>query len=334
MTQDWTDKRVLVTGGTGFIGSHLVDRLSSMGADVYSISRNNPGEESNFSLKGLEEKCKVITMDLSDPNAESVRKLLHNERIDYVFHLAGQPILGVALKYPLETLKTNTLALAGILEGCRLLEENNNKKLKGIVVSSSINVYGGASLPYDENSPLLVQTDYPYEASILAAESIGRFYGKTYNLPIGIARISNVYGPGDVPARRLVPKAISKILEDKEFSLTHNGEVKRNFVHVGDIVDGMVAIAANAQKLKFRAEIFNLGSEEPNTTLEVIEGLIRASGRDYRKLSLTNEGGENERTDQYFNISKAMRVLGWRPQHNLLDGLRETFRWYQEHHKI
>ena len=331
MTDYWKGKRVLVTGGTGFLGSHLVKKLLQKEVVVATLASKKPVPGSPFLLLGLEKEVEVITMDLENPDPESLRKVIDEGNMTHIFHLAGQPLLEEAMKDPFGTIRLNMVGTAGVLQACKQSQRANNEEgIQGIVVCSSINAYNGSKeLPYKENLPLIADHQYPYETSILGADMVARTYGKAFRLPIGIARLSNVYGPADMPIRRLVPVAIKRILSDEPFVLEDSGAVRRSFVHVSDAIEGMISIGSQIRGL-LPGEVFNIGSKKPNTTREVVEQLIEISETGYNKLQLTEEARNFERKDQYHDITKAEKTLGWHPRIELREGLSETFQWYKK----
>jgi len=176
-------KKALVTGGAGFIGSHLVERLIKEGYKVIVVDNLSSGRKENLDLK-----AKFYKMDIRD---KKMGEILRKEKIESVFHLAAKPIVEDIYQNPLEALSVNIMGTANILDSCRL-----KKDLKSIVVVSSDKAYGkNKNLPYTEETPL--GGDHPYEVSKTAADLIAQAYFKTYNLPITVTRFSNTFGPRD-----------------------------------------------------------------------------------------------------------------------------------------
>src|SRR3989338_6269275 len=203
-------KNVLVTGGAGFIGSHLVNKL-------------------------IEKGHKVIVID----NLSSGRK----ENPNVVFHLAAQPLVDEAYKNPFLAIETNVMGTVNVLEACR-----KKGSMDSIVVVSSDKAYGKSKeLPYKEHFPL--KGDHPYDASKSAADLIAQTYFSTYGLPIVITRFSNVFGPGDLNFSRIIPGAIKAVIKNKEFLIRSDGKMIREYTYVKDIADGCIKLIENKDKV-------------------------------------------------------------------------------------
>lgn len=189
----------LVTGGQGFIGSHLVERLLAEGARVVVPRRDVPAR-SYFRLAGLEAGCDVVALDLLD--AAGVLRVLNEHDVDVVFHLAAQAIVAVANRSPASTFESNVRATWNLLEACRDLGDDGPR---ATVVASSDKAYGQQEeLPYREEMPL--RAVHPYDVSKACADLIARSYAHSFELPVAVTRLANVYGPGDLSFSRLVPE--------------------------------------------------------------------------------------------------------------------------------
>src|SRR3989338_8449536 len=195
MEINFTDKNILVTGGTGFIGSHLIEELIRQKAHVISTYQTrNP--HSYFYSRNLDEQTTLVYIDIC--NFESVFDLVTKFDIDLIFHLAAQPLVDIAYANPKRTLETNILCTTNVLESARLFP-----KVKGIIVASSDKAYGKTEKKYVEDTPL--RCDHPYEVSKSAADLISYSYFKTYGLPVVVTRFGNVYGEGDLNFSRVIP---------------------------------------------------------------------------------------------------------------------------------
>lgn len=314
-------KNILVTGGAGFIGSHLVNRLIKEGDKVVVIDNLSSGRKENlnpafFKKSGSVSKAKFYKIDIRSPK---IKQVLEKERIESVFHLAARPIVENAYENPVEALEINIMGTVNILEACRL-----KKNLKSIVIVSSDKAYGKSKdLPYTEKTSLL--GDHPYDVSKTTADLIAQTYFKTYNLPIIIARFSNTFGPRDIYFNRIIPGIFESILKNKEFLIRSDGKMIREYTYVKDIVDGCIKLAQNIEKIK--GEAFNFGSKNIFSVIEVIKKIekILDTKVNYKILNIA----KNEIPKQYLDWTKARKALNWKPKHSFEEGIKESFNWYK-----
>jgi len=302
---------ILVTGGAGFIGSHLADRLIKEGHKVVVIDNLSAGRKEN-----LNSKVKFYKVDIRDPKISQIFK---KEKPQVVFHLAAQPIVETAYENPLETIEINIMGTANILEVCKLKGD-----LKSIIVVSSDKAYGKSKdLPYTEQSPL--QGDHPYDVSKTATDLLAQTYFKTYNLPIAITRFGNTFGPGDLNFSRIIPGIFESIIKNEELLIRSDGKMIREYVYVKDIVDGCIKLAQNIARIK--GEAFNFGSKNIFSVIEVIKKIeeILNLKVNYKILNIA----KNEIPEQYLDWTKAREILGWQPNISFEDGIKESFNWYK-----
>lgn len=306
-------KNVIVTGGCGFIGSHLVDRLVEEGHKVAVIDNlSGPnGREEN-----LNPRAKFYKIDIRDT---ATRKILKKEKAQIVFHLAAHPIVETAYKNPFGCLEVNIMGTVNVLEGCRIKGD-----LEAVIVASSDKAYGKAKdLPYKEQTPLL--GDHPYEVSKTAADLIAQTYFKTYNLPVAITRFGNVFGPRDLYFNRIIPGIFESVIKNKDLLIRSDGKMIRQFVYVKDVVDGYIKIAEKIDKIK--GEAFNFGSEGIFNVLEVIARIEKILNKkiSYKILDIA----KNEIPEQRLDWTKAKTMLGWQPKTRFEEAIKETFDWYK-----
>ena len=196
---------ILVTGGAGFIGSHLVDRLIEKNHNVIVIDNLSTGRKEN-----INPKAKFYKIDIQD---SQISQIFEKEKPQVIFHLAAQPIVETAYKNPLETIEINIIGTANILEACR-----QKGDLKAIIVVSSDKAYGKAkNLPYKEETALL--GDHPYNFSKTATDLMAQTYFKTYGLPIAITRFSNIFGSRDLNFGRIIPDIFESIIKNKHLKI-------------------------------------------------------------------------------------------------------------------
>ncbi|MCD6500934.1 GDP-mannose 4,6-dehydratase [bacterium] len=303
---------VLVTGGAGFIGSHLTDKLVEQGYDVAVIDNLSSGEEEN-----LNPKAKFYKIDVRD---KKILQILKKEKIESVFHLAARPLVEKVYNNPFEAFEINIMGTVNILESCRLKGD-----LKSIVVVSSDKAYGkNKNLPYKETTPL--GGDHPYEVSKAAADLIAQSYFKTYNLPVAVARFSNTFGPRDYNFGRIIPGIFEAIIKNKELLIRSDGKMIREYTFVEDIVDGCIKLAENIDKTK--GKVFNFGSKNVFSVLEVVKKIEEILNKKI-KYKILNVA-KNEIPEQYLDWSKAKKILNWQPKTSFEEGIKKTFDWYQK----
>ena len=304
-----------MTGGAGFIGSHLVERLALEGAHVFVFDKAvKPG--AYFESRGLVKKAKLYHKDFND--FKTVKKILAECRPEIIFHIGAQAIVPEALANPYEAFLTNVLGTVNILEAAR-----QAKFVRGVVVASSDKAYGKDCVNAREEQKVF--GDHPYDASKASADIIARTYFKTYGLPVAVSRFGNVYGGGDVHFSRIVPGALQAIISGRTLEIRSNGQFRRDYVYVKDVVDGYLKLAGNIDKIK--GEAFNFSSGQNFSVLELVEKIGEVIGKkcDYKILN----DQQNEIPEQSLNFEKAQKVLGWKSKYPFEQGIKETYEWYK-----
>lgn len=327
----WKERKVLITGGKGFLGLWTIKKLVEEGAKVTCLTRENKGKKRDFFeryLLGVD----FVKGDITD--LELLRKTIKNKDITDVIHLASQPIVSLGRDDPFQTFKVNSFGTLAILEACR-----NQKKIDSILIVSSINAYGegkndGKALPFTEQSQL--KGIYPYDCSKTCADLISQSFAKTYNMPITIVRCSNIYGGGDLNFERIVPKCIKEGLRNGDIYLRANGEQLRMYLYVEDAVDGFLKISRATNEKKFVGEIFNLGMDEPIKILKLVEMinelLQERNSKNHFTIKFTKDK-HPEVLDQYHDHGKVKKLVGWFPKHSLEQGIKKSIDWYMEYFK-
>jgi CDP-glucose 4,6-dehydratase len=313
---------VLVTGGQGFIGSWLVERLLDEDARVVVPRRDVPAL-SRFRLEGLEERCEVVQADLLD--YESLVRLINEHDVRSVFHLAAQTIVGTANRSPHSTFEANVRGTYNLLEACRTTGVVGDP-VERIVVASSDKAYGPhETLPYQEDHAL--QPRYPYDVSKACADMIARSYAATHGLPVAVTRLGNVYGGGDLSFSRIVPDTARALVEGRDPVIRSDGSPERDFLHASDAVDAYLVVAESAPDRPGTA--WNVGPGEPISVLEIARRLIEVSGRDAEPEVEGTGTPSGEIDRQHLDSTRIREALGWRPVTSLDDGLGEAWRWYE-----
>jgi CDP-glucose 4,6-dehydratase len=314
----------LITGAEGFVGSWLAERLLDEGERVV-VLRRDADPESRFRSEGIQERCVLALGDLSDH--DSLTRILNEHEVGSVFHLAAQTIVGTARRSPLSTFESNVRGTYLLLEACRALAEGGGG-VERIVVASSDKAYGDQDeLPYREDFPL--RAAYPYDVSKACTDLIARSYAVTYNMPVAVTRLANVYGGGDINWSRVVPDTARALLEDRRPVIRSDGTPERDYLYVEDAVDAYLAVARSLDDRARWGSAWNAGRGEPVSVRDLVDRLIRASGRDLEP-DVQGEGtpaGEIDR--QYLDSTAIQSELGWAPRVDLDEGLRRTWEWYE-----
>jgi len=306
------DKKVLVTGGAGFIGSHLVERLVRNDYKVVVIDDLSSGDKNNLSSE-----AKFYKIDVRD---KKISEIFKKEKPEMVFHLAAQPIVETAFKDPMKTLEVNIMGTVNVLEACRLKGD-----LKSVVICSSDKAYGKSkNLPYAEDAPL--RGDHPYEVSKTAADLIAQTYFKTYNLPIVITRFGNTFGPRDVNFNRIIPGVLKAIIKNEELLIRSDGKMVREYVYVKDVAEGCIKLIQNIDKTK--GEAFNFGSKNIFSVIDLIKKIeeILKVKVNYKILNIA----KNEIPEQYLDWEKIKNTVNWRPETGFEEGIKDSFDWYKK----
>jgi CDP-glucose 4,6-dehydratase len=299
------------------IGCALVERLLERGEDVVVLSRSDL-VGSRFDTEGLRERCILVEGDLT-----SLGPALAEHRPGAVFHLAARTQVGDAYRDPLGTWETNVRGTYLLMEAVRAHDTGTH-----VVVASSDKAYGSHDeLPYREDFEL--KPSYPYDVSKAATDMIARSYAVTYDMPVAVTRLANVYGPGDVNWARLVPDTARALLRGERPVIRSDGTPERDYIYVEDAADAYLAVAGSLDSREHWGRAWNAGSGEPHAALEVVERLIEISGRDLQP-DIQGTGVPHGEIDRQFLDSTAIRTeLGWSPKWDLDAGLRATWDWYE-----
>lgn len=320
----WQNKRVLITGANGFVGSNLAKVLLAKGVRVITYS---PRGIHSPSLLIFENLAKKIAKDERGTvtDFEKVNNVVDKNKIDIIFHLAAQPLVEIGRESPIKTFKVNIGGTWNVLEAAR---KNHVKK---IVVASTTHVYGdNPNLPYKEE--YYPQPSRPYETSKACADLLAQTFADTYGLPVEIPRFVNLYGPGDFNFTRVVPGVIKSALAGKNPRMFDMGAV-RDFLYIDDAIDAYLALVEKDLSNKKRLRVFNFGSGKPVDIIDLVKEIIKLSGDKKVELKIVKvpEERRKEIPKQYVSIAKAKKELGWKPKYSLEQGLAKTLGWYREY---
>ena len=316
----WKGRRVLVTGATGLVGSWLVKRLLTLEADVHGLVLD-ADPDSELIRSGDISRITVTNGDLRIPM--DVSRAVKNSNCEVIFHLGAQTIVGTALNDPMWTFESNIAGTWNLLEAVR----QSGSQVKSVVVASSDKAYGTSDvLPYLEGFSL--HGEGPYDVSKSCTDLISQSYGKTYDLPVTVARCGNIYGGGDLNWSRIIPGTIRSLIQGAQPEIRSDGSFIRDYVFVMDIVDAYIHLAVETEKGRINGEAFNFSRDEPLSVMELYKQICHAFNNSYVEPKILNSA-KNEIKDQHLDSSKAKRVLGWKSNFTLTDGLTETVNWYK-----
>ena len=309
-------KKVLVTGGCGFIGSHLVESLVISGFDVTAFDRYNSDSDhyhlANSKLKG---EFEVILGDIRD--YDSVQNAVKGKQ--FILHLAA--LIGIPYSYisPMAYIKTNIEGTYNVLEAARACQTEQ------VVITSTSETYGSAQyVPIDENHPKVGQS--PYSATKIAADQLAYSYFASFDLPVKIVRPFNTYGPRQ-SSRAIIPNIISQALSNKEIISLGNLLPTRDLTYVADTCDAFIDIMhANTF-----GQAINIGNGEEISISDLAELICNIIGVD-KAIALDDlrVRPENSEVDRLLcDNSKITNLTKWFPKHSLKDGLTETIEWFK-----
>lgn len=316
----WENKRVLITGADGFIGSHLVERLAAEGAEVkafvYYNSFNSWGWLDTLPRQTMN-KVEVFAGDVRDPHG--IQKA--SERVDVIFHLAA--LIGIPFSYhsPDSYVDTNIKGTLNILQAAR---KNGVKK---VVHTSTSEVYGTAQYtPIDEAHPVNPQS--PYAATKSAADELALSFYRSFDLPVAVLRPFNTFGPRQ-SARAIIPTILSQICAGRGTIKLGNLGSRRDFNYVSDTVEAFLKVAEAGQTV---GQVFNAGSNTEVSIRELVD-LVQSITKKRIKVvteceRLRPDKSEVERL--VCDAGKLRSVCGWKSQVSLEEGLKSTLAWIRK----
>ena len=307
-------RRVLVTGGCGFIGSHLVEQLVARGAAVWVLDNLQAGTPNN--LNSVRNQVDLVIGDVRDSNC--VKRVVALSRPAYVFHLAANASVPGSVEDPAYDFQTNSAGTFALFDALR-----GNGGSEKVILASSGAVYGQPQVfPIVEGHP--EKPISPYGASKACAETIARMFCQVYNLPVVTARIFNTYGPR--MARFVVLDFLRKLQHNPNvLEVLGNGQQMRDFTFVTDTVQGLLLLAERG----LVAEPYNLSSGCSVSVTDVAQMLIAALGlTGQTRITYTGSSWPGDAQRWVVSIEKISR-LGYLPTVDLENGLAKTIQWYQ-----
>lgn len=303
--------KVLITGGAGFIGSHVVDFLLKKEYEVVIIDNLSTGKK-----ELLNKEAKFYEADITDQS--QINPIFEKEKPNYVIHAAAQVMLRKSLEEPVFDAKINIMGTINILEACK----NNN--VKKIIYTST----GGARvgepeyLPVDEKHP--INPCSPYGISKHTAEHYVEMYGQLYNLDYLIFCFGNVYGPRDDPSTKRVTALFATLmLKGETPKIFGDGGQTRDFLYVIDLAEFIV----NSMEKNPEHKLFHLADGKQISVNKIFDILKDLSG--FKGEAEHIEAIKGEVRDIVLDTTLAEKELGWKPKHSFEEGLKETFEWFR-----
>ena len=304
---------ILVTGGNGAVGSHLVKKLLEQSAKVVVLDDFSQSSKKNLPS---DKKLKIIKGNITN---EKILKKTFSIKYDYVFHLAARFANELSVKDPMEDLKVNT---QGTLQ---VLLHSSKQNLKRFIYTSSSSLYGV------QNTTSFKETLYPnpstpYAASKLSAEHYCNALGKLTGLKYTIVRLSNSYGPFDPPGkfRNVIPNFFDAAMHNKDIAITGTGNETRDFTYVDDTVQGIILAAG---KKSAENQLFNLGTGKETKILKIAKIILNLTDSN-SKIIFKPRRTFDPIIRRKMDISKARRILGYSPETKIESGLKATHDWF------
>jgi len=308
---------ILVTGGAGFIGSHVVERIIRSGKRVAVVDNLDEYYDPELKRANLREvaasgKFEFHALDIRD--AEGVERVFRDFQPEAVVHLAARP--GVRASF----LQPDLCASVNVMGTLRLLETSRQSGVLRFIFASSSSVYGRTNrAPFTEDAA----TNHPlsiYAATKASGEALAYTFSQAYKLPVVCLRLFTVFGPRQRPDLA-IRKFATLLLAGEEVPVFGDGSLQRDFTYVDDIVDGIL----RALDIPTAFDVFNLGNSRPVELNDMIETLAREMGKPVRKKFLPVPPGEMTLT--HADLSKSRRMLGYSPQVSFEEGIRRFVGW-------
>jgi len=311
---------ILITGGSGFIGSNLVRLVLAerpgwrvVNLDKLTYAGN---AESVAELEG-NPRYRFVRGDIA--NGELVAEILRSERIDAVMHLAAESHVDRSILSPAIFIETNVRGTQVLLEAARELG------VKRFLHVSTDEVYGslGPTGLFTEETPLAPSS--PYSASKAGSDLLALAYAHTFGLPVVVTRCSNNYGPYQFP-EKLIPLMIANALEDKVLPVYGDGLNVRDWIHVEDHCRGLLAALEQGRA----GQVYNFGASSERRNIEIVKGVLRLLEKPESLIQYVKDRPGHDRR-YAIDSAKARRDLGWAPRHQFEEALAATVQWYREH---
>ncbi len=302
---------IIVTGGAGFIGSHLVDRLIEQGHQVVVVDDLSTGRKEN-----LNPQAKFYQLDILNPGLSEIFK---KEKPEIVFHLAAQINVRKSVAEPIEDAEINILGSINLLENCKKF---GIKKI--IFTSTGGAIYGEANIvPTPEEYPLLLLS--PYAIAKFTTEQYLNYYYQVFDLPFVSLRLANVYGPKQNPEGEagVIAIFIDKLLKEKKPIIFGTGVQTRDFIYVDDVVD----VALKALNCVDSQAIYNVGTGKETKISDLYQLILKEIGKEVIPIFEPTNSADLQRS--CLDCSRIKKELDWQSKYNLNSGLKKTINWFK-----
>lgn len=311
-------KKVLITGGAGFIGGNFVHYILNKYPEYEIVNLDAltyAGELTKHQV--IENLPNYHFTQIDITNNEQLSKLFIEKEFDYVIHFAAESHVDRSIANPEQFILTNVLGTQNLLQAAK------QTKISKFIHISTDEVYGELDFDktnfFTETTPL--QPNSPYSASKASSDLLVRAYAETYQLPVNITRCSNNYGPFQFP-EKLIPLTISKILNDKKVPIYGNGQNIRDWLHVYDHCTAIDVILHKG----INGEVYNIGGHNEKTNLDVVKTIIHTIGKSEKLIEHVEDRlGHDKR---YAIDPTKLEQLGWKPTYTFETGIRQTIDWY------
>lgn len=315
--------KVVVTGGAGFIGSHVIDKLLQEGHSIINIDNFDDYYPRSFKENNIEahfkfdDKYQLIESDIRDKNISDH----FSDDVELIIHLAAKAGVRPSLENPIDYQDVNVSGTQNLLEIAR------QKKIKKFIFASSSSVYGkNKNVPWSENDHVLEPIS-PYASTKVSGELMGHVYSHLFGIQFLALRFFTVFGPRQRPDLA-INKFISLIREGKEITLFGDGTTRRDYTYVKDIVDGIIS-AMSYDDSQF--EIINLGNNKTVQLIELVNEIENTIGINATKVFADEQPGDVKQT--WADILKAQKLFGYSPKFTLEKGLEEFWEWHLQNQK-
>ena len=317
MNDFWENKKVIVTGASGFVGSWLCKEMLERKSRVIGIVNDKDKIQALINL-GIEKKILVEEADIRD--YEKIKEVFAEHKAEACFHLAAKAVSNSDNSQYSDFFEVNVKGTCNVLKAC------HDAGTKDVLVASTTHVYGNnnSEKMMTEDSELAGRSGY--SLSKIGAEAVMEFFARTKNMNVFAIRSSNIYGGNDLNFVRLIPRKITDTINKKDPLVIWNGETEIDFVYISDAMEAYLCAMEKADELKGMK--INICSEKTIKVKDIAGKLIQISKQ---KTGIKSEGNEKETRKDRFSNRLAEKILNWQPKKELEEGLKETYDWYKEY---
>jgi UDP-glucose 4-epimerase len=308
-----SDRRILVTGASGFIGSHLTRRLADDGAEVHALTSS---VSSVYPTRLLDLRDRITLHEANLMDRSAMDALVDRARPEVVFHLGAYTHVGKSWQRVDECIQANVQGTVNLLQALA------GTGYHRFVYTGTSEIYGDIDVPFREDA--MVNPISPYSVSKYAGERYCRMFHQGHGWPIVLLRPFNAYGPAQSPDR-VIPEIVVRALRGQDIAMT-SGHQTREFNYVEDLVDGFVLAGSVAG---IEGELINVGGGEEVSMRDVASTILDLMGNPIKALFGALPERPTEIPRMFCDNTKARELLGWKPAHTLADGLEKTIAWYR-----